>query len=129
MAKITLEDLKKIRDENKRAIEMRESIGKDFEIVVGMATCGIAAGAKQTLDAIITELTNRHLTHVIVRQSGCMGLCYAEPTVEVKAPGMGEVIYGNVGKDIAVKIITDHIEKKTLIKDNILDRPAADTKN
>ena len=126
MAKMTLEDLKKLRDEKKKAIDMRETSGKDVEIVVGMATCGIAAGAKQTLDALLTELENRHMTNVLVRQTGCMGFCYAEPTVEVKAPGMGDIIYGNVDKDIAVRIITDHIEKKTLIDEHILNRPAAD---
>ena len=126
MAKMTLEDLKKLREEKKRAIDMREGSGKDVEVVVGMATCGIAAGAKQTLDALLTELDSRKMTNIIVRQTGCMGFCYAEPTVEVKMPGMGDIIYGNVDKDIAVKIIADHIEKKTLIEDHILNRPAAD---
>ena len=126
MAKMTLEELKKLRDEKKKAIDMRESSGKDIEIVVGMATCGIAAGAKQVLDTLLTELEKRHMTNVLVRQTGCMGLCFAEPTVEVKMPGMGDFIYGNVNKDIALKIVSDHIEKKTLIDDHILNRPAAD---
>ena len=126
MAKMTLEDLKKLREEKKRAIDMRESSGKDIEIVVGMATCGIAAGAKQTLDALLTELESQKMTNVLVRQTGCMGFCYAEPTVEVKMPGMADIIYGNVNKDIAVRIITDHIQNKTLIDDHILNRPAAD---
>ena len=126
MAKMTLDDLKKLREEKKRAIDMRETSGKDVEIVVGMATCGIAAGAKQTLEALLTELEKRHMTNVLVRQTGCMGFCYAEPTVEVKAPGMGDIIYGNVNADIAVRIIAEHIEKKTLIEEHILNRPAAD---
>ena len=126
MAKMTLEDLKKLREEQKRAIDMRETSGKDVEVVVGMATCGIAAGAKQTLDALLTELEKRQMTNVLIRQTGCMGFCFAEPTVEVKAPGMGDIIYGNVDKDIAVRIITDHIEKKTLIDEHIINRPAAD---
>jgi len=126
MAKMTLDDLKKLREEKKRAIDMRESAGKEIEIIVGMATCGIAAGGKQTLDALLTELNNKHITDVIVRQTGCMGFCYAEPTVEVKMPGMGDIIYGNVNKEIAVKIVTDHIVNKTLIADHILNRPAAD---
>ena len=126
MAKMTLDDLKKLRDEKKRAIDMRESAGKEIEVVVGMATCGIADGGKQTLDALLTELNNRKMTSVIVRQTGCMGFCYAEPTVEVKMPGMGDIIYGNVNKEIAVRIITDHILNKTLIEDHILNRPAAD---
>ena len=126
MAKMTLEDLKKLRDEKKKAIDMRESSGKEIEVVVGMATCGIAAGAKLTLEALLTELNNRHMTNVIVRQTGCMGFCYAEPTVEVKMPGMGEIIYGNVNKEIATRIISDHIVNKTLIAEHILNRPAVD---
>ena len=126
MAKMTLDDLKKLRDEKKRAIDMRESSGKDIEIIVGMATCGIAAGGKQTLDALLTELNARHITNIIVRQTGCMGFCYAEPTVEVKMPGMGDIIYGNVNKEIAIRIVADHIVNKTMIEDHILNRPAAD---
>ena len=126
MAKMTLDDLKKLREEKKKAIDMRESAGKEIEIVVGMATCGIAAGAKQTLEAMLKELDNQHMTNVIIRQTGCMGYCYAEPTVEVKMPGMGEILYGNVDKDIGVRIIKEHIQKKILIEEHILNRPAAD---
>ena len=125
MAKMTLNDLKKLREEKKKYIDMRESFGKEIEIVVGMGTCGIAAGAKQTLDTLLTEMGNRHITNIIVRQSGCMGLCNAEPTVEVKMPGMDTTLYGKVTKEIAVKIITDHIQNKTLIADHIQSRPTA----
>ena len=126
MAKLTLDDLKKIRDEKKVVIDMRESAGKDTEIIVAMATCGIAAGAKQILQTMITELKNRQMSYVLIRQSGCMGFCSEEPTVKVKVPGMDEVVYGKVDKDIAVKIITDHIGKKTLLDKNILNRTTAD---
>lgn len=126
MAKMTLEDLKKLREEKKRAMDKRETAGKDIEIVVGMATCGIAAGAKEVLSTFIAELDAQNLSNVIVRQTGCMGFCYAEPTVEVRMPGMPDIIYGTVDKETAVKIVRKHILGKVLINDHILDRPAAD---
>lgn len=126
MAKMTLDDLKKLREEKKRAIDKREIAGKDIEIVVGMATCGIAAGAKDTLAAFLAELDNQNLLNVIVRQTGCMGFCYAEPTVEIRMPGMPDIIYGNVDKETASKIVRKHILGKALINDHILDRPSAD---
>jgi NADP-reducing hydrogenase subunit HndB len=126
MAKMTLEDLKKLRDEKKKSMDRREVAGKDIEIVVGMATCGIAAGAKDTMSAILTELENQNMQNVILRQTGCMGFCYAEPTVEVRVPGMPDILYGNVDKETAVKIVRKHLLGKVLINDHILDRPSAD---
>jgi len=126
MAKMTLEDLKKLRDEKKKSMDRREVAGKDIEIVVGMATCGIAAGAKDTMSAILTELENQNMQNVILRQTGCMGFCYAEPTVEVRVPGMPDILYGNVDKETAVKIVRKHLLGKVLSNVHILDRPSAD---
>ncbi len=126
MAKMTLEELKKLRETKKRELEKREITGKDIEIIVGMATCGIAAGAKQTLSAFLNELEAQNLSNVLVRQTGCMGYCYAEPTVEIRMPGMPDIIYGKVDPETAVKIVRKHILGKVLINDHILDKPAAD---
>jgi NADP-reducing hydrogenase subunit HndB len=126
MAKMTLEDLKKLRENKKQEMNKRETAGKDTEIIVGMATCGIAAGAKNVLDAFATELDAQNLSNVIVRQTGCMGFCYAEPTVEIHMPGMPDIIYGKVDKETAIKIVRKHLLGKVLINDHILDRPSAD---
>ncbi|HOV37172.1 MAG TPA: (2Fe-2S) ferredoxin domain-containing protein [Spirochaetales bacterium] len=126
MAKMTLEELKKLRETKKRELEKRETAGKDIEIIVGMATCGIAAGAKNTLSAFLNELEAQNLSNVLVRQTGCMGYCYAEPTVEIRMPGMPNIIYGKVDPETAVKIVRKHILGKALINDHILDKPAAD---
>ena len=123
---MTLEELKKLRETKKRELEKREVTGKDIEIIVGMATCGIAAGAKQTLSAFLNELEAQNLSNVVVRQTGCMGYCYAEPTVEIRMPGMPDIIYGKVDPETAVKIVRKHILGKVLINDHILDKPAAD---
>jgi NADP-reducing hydrogenase subunit HndB len=127
MAKMTLEDLRKLRDQKKKEVEKREVEGKTIQIIVGMGTCGIAAGAKQTFDAIVQALDEQKLgSQVVVRQTGCMGLCYVEPTVEVIMPGMPDTIYGSVDVEVAKEIVKKHVVAKTLVDKHIFDRPAVD---
>jgi len=127
MAKMSLDDLRKLRDEKKTDLRKREAEGKDIQIIVGMGTCGIAAGAKQTLDAFIKGLDDNKLADsCLVRQTGCMGLCHSEPTVEIVVPGMPPVIYGNVDTKVTGEIIQKHLIGKELLGQYILDRPAAD---
>jgi NADP-reducing hydrogenase subunit HndB len=95
-------------------------------IKVGMSSCGIAAGAKETFNAIIEELDAKGITHVLVRQTGCMGLCHSEPTVEVIVPHMPVVIYGNVDVATGRAIVSEHIINKHLIDKHICDKPAMD---
>ena len=126
MAKLTLADLRKMREEKQKALDMRDSSNKDIQVVVGMGTCGIAAGAKDTFTTLINTLSEKGLTNVLVRQTGCMGLCHSEPTVEVVVPGMPTVIYGNVDAATAKEIVEKHILGKQLIEGKILDKPSID---
>ena len=127
MAKMSLEDLRKMRDATQQQIKKRETEGKIAQIIVGMGTCGIAAGAKATLDAFVKELDDRGMGgDVIIRQTGCMGLCQSEPTVEVIVPGMPNIIYGGVNAAVAKGIVEKHLIQKELLNDRIIDRPAAD---
>jgi NADP-reducing hydrogenase subunit HndB len=127
MAKMTLEQLRKLREEKKQDLTRREVEGKEIQIIVGMGTCGIAAGAKMTFDAIVEQVNAVGLgEQVVIRQTGCMGLCYVEPTVEVALPGMPTVIYGKMTKDIAKELVTKHLVEHKLLDDHIFDRPAAD---
>jgi NADP-reducing hydrogenase subunit HndB len=127
MAKMNLDDLRKLRDSKKNDLRKRDAEGKEIQIIVGMGTCGIAAGAKQALDAFITGLDeNKLVDTVMVRQTGCMGLCHSEPTVEVIVPGMPAVIYGKVDAAVAKEIIQKHIIGRELLSGHILDRPAVD---
>ena len=126
MAKMTLEDLRRMREEKQKAMEMRDSANKDIQVIVGMGTCGIAAGAKETFTSLLDSLTEKGLTNVLVRQTGCMGLCHSEPTVEVVAPGMPTVIYGHVDAATAKDVVEKHIIGRQLIDDKILDRPSID---
>ncbi len=126
MGKLTLADLKKLREEKKKELGKRDTEGKTVQVIIGMGTCGIAAGAKDSFDAFLDEIDKRGLDNVSVTQTGCMGLCYAEPTIEVVVPGMPAVVYGNVKADVARKIVEKHIIEKSLVDDHIFDKPAAD---
>ncbi|SRR5690554_6609469 len=126
MAKMTLQELRKLRDSKKTELDRRDISSKDSQIIVGMGTCGIAAGAKTVLDAFIEELNARQISNVAVTQSGCMGLCYVEPTIEVIAPDMPPVIYGKVDVEVAKRIIEEHILQKKMVSEHVFDRPSID---
>jgi len=126
MAKLSLEGLRKLRDEKKAEFGKRKTDGKEIQIVIGMGTCGIAAGAKQTLEAFNTGIKENKLTNCRIKQTGCMGLCHSEPTVEIMVPGMPPVIYGMVDPEVTKSIIKKHIVGKELLGEYILERPAVD---
>lgn len=126
MTKMTLEDLRKLRDTKKQELSRRDTTGKDIQVIIGMATCGIAAGARDTLKALLDELDAKKVGNVVVKQTGCMGLCSVEPTVEVHMPDMPNTIYGNVDAKVAKEIVDKHILNKTLVNEHVFDKPAAD---
>ncbi|MDD2240431.1 MAG: (2Fe-2S) ferredoxin domain-containing protein [Kiritimatiellae bacterium] len=119
MAKLTVAALKK------RHVAGRTT-APGPRIIVGLGTCGIAAGAQETLTVFTEALKKAGMDRVEVRQTGCMGLCHSEPTVEVVVPGMPTVVYGNVDAETARKIVSQHLERKLLVNDHIFDKPAAD---
>lgn len=126
MSKMTLEELRKLREAKKQEASQRDTEGKDTLVIVGMGTCGIAAGAKEVIDAMIDELKKTGKEDVIIRQAGCMGLCHVEPTVEVRSPGIPDTIYGRVDEEVARKIVRQHIIDGHLVNKHVYDRPAAD---
>jgi len=127
MAKMTLDQLRALRAQKQEELETRSVEGKDIQVIVGMGTCGIAAGAKQTFDAIVAALEKYKLANkVVVRQTGCMGLCYVEPTVEVIMPNMPPVIYGKMTSDVAEELVVKHLVEHSLLDNHIFDKPAID---
>lgn len=126
MAPLTLEDLRKLREEKRKALAQRDAGEGNVEVIVGMGTCGIAAGAKETFSAIIDEISIQGLDNVVVKQTGCMGLCASEPSVEVILPGMPGVVYGKVNADVGRRIVSSHIARGELVGEYIFDKPAAD---
>lgn len=106
----TIEELMAIRDNTKKKMTVREDTGDDvIRIVVGMATCGIAAGARPVLNALVDEVAKRNLKGVTVSQTGCIGMCQYEPIVEVMEPGKEKVTYVKMTAEKAVKVVNDHI--------------------
>lgn len=126
MAKLSLDDLRKLREAKRKQMDQRDPDNKTAEVIVSMGTSGIAAGAKQTLAAFVEQLQAKGLTNVSVRQVGGMGLEHAEPTVEVRTEDMPSVIYGKVDSDTASRIVDEHIVGKKLVDEHVYDRPAAD---
>lgn len=106
----SLEELLAIKEKAQAQIAARDADGNDgIRIVVGMATCGIAAGARPVLKALTDEIAKRNVKNVSVTQTGCIGMCQYEPIVEVFEPGKDKVTYVQVNAEKAVKIVTDHI--------------------
>ncbi|MDP4108973.1 MAG: (2Fe-2S) ferredoxin domain-containing protein [Bacillota bacterium] len=106
----SLEELKAIRERVQSSINIRNEGGADStRVVVGMATCGIAAGARPVLAAFVDEVARRKLEHVMVTQTGCIGICRLEPVVEVYVPGQEKVTYVKMTADKVAKIVSDHI--------------------
>ncbi len=116
----SIEELKAIRDRARASVNVRGDNSEDIRIVVGMATCGIAAGARPVLNAFVEEINARGLSNVIVTQTGCIGVCQFEPVVEVYVPGKEKVTYVKMSPDKVPGIVTEHIvngrvvEKQTI---------------
>ena len=89
----SLTELQAIRDKMRQQIDLRDSGDDRIRVVVGMATCGIAAGARPVLNAFLEEVAKRELKNVTVSQTGCIGVCRLEPIVEVYVPGQEKVTY------------------------------------
>jgi len=105
----SLADLKKKKEELQSILNLREkSDSGTIQIKVAMATCGIASGAKEVMNVLIKECEKRNL-QALITQTGCMGYCYAEPTIEVKKPGTEPIIFGYVNSEKAEQIITKYI--------------------
>jgi len=126
MAKLTVAGLKKLRAEKVAELQSKRGKAQEVQILVGMGTCGIAAGAREAFDVFVEELAGAGLKNVAIHQTGCMGLCHSEPTVEVRVPGMPTVIYGTVNPETARKIVNQHIVRKLLVNDHLFDKLASD---
>lgn len=115
----SLEDLKKVREEALQKRKARETTGH-AQVVVGMGTCGIAAGARETMKAILDVIEEQNLDDVIVTQTGCIGLCEWEPIVEVSVGGSPKVTYGKVSPDKARQIIEQHVKKGETVTELVI---------
>ncbi len=111
----SLQELKAIRDKMKNQVGLRGEEENTTRVVVGMATCGIAAGARPVLTAFSDLVQEKGLSNVMVTQTGCIGLCMYEPIVEVMEPGKDKVTYVNVTPDKAKEIVDLHLIGGTVV--------------
>ncbi|MEF9975792.1 MAG: (2Fe-2S) ferredoxin domain-containing protein [Oscillospiraceae bacterium] len=105
----TLEELSAIRDKMRQTVDTREAAHDSVRVVVGMATCGIAAGARPVLNAFTEEVARREVSGVLVTQTGCIGICQYEPVVEVFMPGQDKVTYVKMTADKARRVVAEHL--------------------
>ena len=105
----SLAELNAIRDKAKANMNIREDNEYTTRVLVGMATCGIAAGAKPVLTALVDEIARRNLSHVTVSQTGCIGMCQYEPIVEIMEPGKEKVTYVKMTEEKASRVVVEHI--------------------
>lgn len=105
----SLAELEAIRQKTLENIAMRKEVHDSARVVVGMATCGIAAGARPVMLAFVDEINKRKLDHVTVSQTGCVGMCRLEPMVDVYLPGQEKVTYVKLTPDMVPRIVAEHI--------------------
>ncbi len=105
----SLEELKALRDKAKQNIGVRDDGEGNYRVVVGMATCGIAAGARPILTGFSEEVAKRQLANVTIAQTGCIGICQYEPVAEVFAPNGEKTTYVKLTPEMISKIVSDHL--------------------
>ena len=113
----SLEELKAIREKMKRQMDLRENDENGIRVVVGMATCGIAAGARPVMTAFLDEVNRRGLTNVTVSQTGCIGVCRLEPVAEVFVPGEEKVTYVRLRPEMIPAIVEQHLVNHNVVTD------------
>lgn len=111
----TMAELQAIRDKMKNTMNLRDESNDNLRVVVGMATCGIAAGARPVLNAFTEEVAKRNLHNVTVSQTGCIGICQYEPVVEVFEPDGTKTTYIKVTAEKAAKIVADHLVNGNIV--------------
>ena len=113
----SLEELAALREQMKNKVAMRQDNSAATRVVVGMATCGIAAGARPVLSAFVEEVNRRSLQDVVVTQAGCIGMCKLEPIVEVFQPGKDKVTYVKMTPEKAKRVVAEHIKGGSIVEE------------
>lgn len=111
----SLAELQAIRDKAKFELNMRHENPNAVRVLVGMATCGIAAGARPVLNAFSEEVAKRNLQDVTITQTGCIGICQFEPVVEIEIPGEDKVTYVKMTPEKVAKVVNDHIVNRNVV--------------
>jgi NADP-reducing hydrogenase subunit HndB len=112
----SLADLEKIRQQAIEKVNIRTERNAT-RVVVGMATCGIAAGARPILTTFLEEAQKRNVADVVITQTGCIGMCRLEPIVEVYCPGQEKVTYVKMTTDKVARIVAEHIVNGKIVSE------------
>ncbi|KPL82743.1 NADH dehydrogenase [Thermanaerothrix daxensis] len=115
----SLDDLKRIREEALAKRKAKTTSGQ-VQITVAMGTCGIAAGARDTMKAILETIAEKNLEGIIVTQTGCIGLCEREPIVQITVGDQPKVTYGKVTPEVARRILEEHVLKGQVVQDHVV---------
>ncbi len=115
----SLDDLKRLREEALEKQKMKTAEGK-AHVIVGMGTCGIAAGARETMKAILNYIETENLSGIVVTQTGCIGQCEKEPIVQVAIGDQPKVTYGKVNAEAARRIMKEHVEAGHVVQDHVI---------
>lgn len=115
----SLEELKRIRDEALQKKQMKATAG-NIQVSVAMGTCGIAAGARDTMKSILNFIEREKLSGVSVTQTGCLGRCEQEPIVQIILGDQPRVVYGRVNAQLAERIMKEHVQNGQPIENHII---------
>ncbi|NMB60290.1 MAG: (2Fe-2S) ferredoxin domain-containing protein [Chloroflexi bacterium] len=115
----SLEDLKKIREEALEKRKVKAAEGK-AQVTVAMGTCGIAAGARETMKAVLDMIEKENISGIIVSQTGCLGLCEKEPIMQVTIGNEPKVSYGKVTPEVARRIMKEHVGEGKILQDHVI---------
>ena len=116
----SLEDLKRVREEALEKRSIATTAGK-AQVIVGMGTCGIAAGARETMKAVLDYIETENLDGILVTQTGCIGLCEQEPILQVVRGEADKVTYGKVNPEVAKKILKEHVVDGNIVKEFVVN--------
>ena len=115
----SLEELKRVREEALQKKQMKAAAG-NVQVIVAMGTCGIAAGARDTMKRVLSFIETNNLSGVIVTQTGCIGMCEQEPILQVVIGEGAKVVYGKVNAEVAEQIMKQHVQNGIPVKDYVL---------
>ena len=116
-----LEELKKLREKSIAETAARKE-GR-YRVIIGLGTCGIAAGGRKIMEAAMDEITKRGLKDVSVETTGCIGMCQNEPLMDIVRPGEPRVTYGNLKPEDVPRIIADHLVNGNVVEEKVIGRP------
>jgi (2Fe-2S) ferredoxin len=115
----SLEELKRVREEALQKKQMKAAAG-NVQVIVAMGTCGIAAGARDTMKSVLNFIETNNLSGVSVTQTGCIGMCEQEPILQVVIGENPKVTYGKVNVEVAEQIMKQHVQNGLPVKDYVL---------